>query len=174
MIRLVTGGVRSGKSRFAERLAHEMGEQVLYVATGVAGDGEMERRIARHRERRPGNWGLAEEPYALADALHQAADYDGVLIDCLSTWVANRVMEDSAPVKSSLEAEMEQEVLEMMNRLQEQEAILVTSEVGLGGVSMNPMGRLFQDVLGCVNQRAAEQADQVWMVISGIPWKVKG
>ncbi|PTX64305.1 adenosylcobinamide kinase /adenosylcobinamide-phosphate guanylyltransferase [Melghirimyces profundicolus] len=178
MIRLVTGGVRSGKSRFAEALASKCGERILYVATGFPGDGEMERRIARHRERRPAAWELAEAPKDPADAVKEAQGWDGILVDCLSAWVANRLMAlpegRIGEPGDAFEREMERETIRLLDALEGREAVLVTSEAGLGGVSMNRMGRQFQDALGTVNQRAAERAEEVWMVVSGVPWRVKG
>lgn len=178
MIRLVTGGVRSGKSRFAEELAGEMGKRILYVATGVVTDAEMAARVHRHRERRPREWGLAEEPLHLTRALTGGQERDGILVDCLSTWVANRLMQlpekDWEERRNSFEREMEEEMERVLDLLSEEEAVLVTSETGLGGVAMTPLGRLFQDTLGSINQQTARRAEEVWMVVSGVPWKVKG
>lgn len=178
MIRLVTGGVRSGKSRFAEELAEGIGKRILYVATGVVTDEEMERRVRRHRERRPREWGLAEEPLHLVRALTGPQEMDAILVDCLSTWVANRLMqlpeEDWEQRRYSFEREMEEEMERMLDVLTGREAVLVTSETGLGGVAMSPLGRLFQDTLGGINQQVAQRAGEVWMVVSGVPWKVKG
>ncbi|MFD1426833.1 adenosylcobinamide kinase/adenosylcobinamide-phosphate guanylyltransferase [Kroppenstedtia sanguinis] len=178
MIRLVTGGVRSGKSRFAEDLAKEMGQRVLYVATGVVTDKEMQARVQRHRERRPREWGLVEEPLHLTQALSKGPERDGILVDCLSTWVANRLMqlpeEDGEERRDAVVKEMEEEMERVLEVLKEGEAVLVTSETGLGGVAMTPLGRLFQDTLGSINQQTARRAEEVWMVVSGVPWKVKG
>lgn len=178
MIRLVTGGVRSGKSAYAEDLIARTGERILYVATGWAGDEEMAKRIRLHRERRPPSWTTVEEPLHLARAVAKPGQWDGILIDCLSTWVTNRLMKTSYDLQpderedfiDSLVKEMEN----LLATLSDHDAVLVTSETGWGGVAMNPLGRLFQDVLGAVNQSVAHVADEVWMVVSGIPWRVKG
>lgn len=162
---LISGGVRSGKSQFAEDLANQKGAKILYQATGIACDQEMEERIEKHQKRRPEDWGLLESSYDLvADYL----DYDVVLVDCLSTWVSNRlIQEEEVTLLSELE--------EWLKGLEsgQQTVIVVTSEVGLGGVAMSSLGRKFQDLLGEANQRVARQAQEVYAVISGIPWRIK-
>ncbi|MFC4076225.1 bifunctional adenosylcobinamide kinase/adenosylcobinamide-phosphate guanylyltransferase [Salinithrix halophila] len=178
MIRLVTGGVRSGKSRFAEETARDVGEKVLYVATGVPGDEEMQERVARHRDRRPRSWGLVEEEWDLEAALARSGEWDAWLIDDLGTWTANHVMrlseESIREDQGGFEAEMAKKTDRLLDTLQDQEVILVTAETGLGGVAMNRMGRLFQDALGTVNQQVAQRADEVWLVACGIPCQIKG
>lgn len=175
---LVTGGVRSGKSLFAERRAQEIGGKILYVATGMAYDQEMKRRIDLHKVRRPDQWGLAECSYHLDDMLAPAAEYNGILLDCLSTWVSNRLMEvPEDRIRDNQVAEkLHQDLrrwLEAVARLQKS-IVIVTSEVGLGGVAMTRLGRWFQDVLGEANQQVAQEADEVYAVMSGIPWRIKG
>lgn len=177
---LVTGGVRSGKSRFAEELAEKTSQSVLYVATGEAWDEEMTARIALHQARRPASWGCVEVGGSLTATIASAADYEVVLIDCLSTWVSNRLMcvpeqelRSEAITREVLREA--QEWLEMIEAArQKQTVIAVTSEVGLGGVALSRLGRWFADVLGDVNQMTARQADAVYAVLSGIPWRIKG
>ncbi|MEJ8545536.1 bifunctional adenosylcobinamide kinase/adenosylcobinamide-phosphate guanylyltransferase [Brevibacillus borstelensis] len=175
---LVTGGVRSGKSRFAEALAHEAAKDVLYVATGKAWDDEMARRIERHRERRPDTWGLCELGGRLSESINAAENYSVVLLDCLSTWVSGRLMD--IPEQAWRDERITNQVLgeaqEWLDAVAQsgQTVIAVTSEVGLGGVAMSRLGRWFADILGDVNQQAARQADTVYAVIAGIPWRLKG
>ncbi|MBN6186766.1 bifunctional adenosylcobinamide kinase/adenosylcobinamide-phosphate guanylyltransferase [Aneurinibacillus sp. BA2021] len=175
---LVTGGVRSGKSAFAERLAAERGASVLYVATGVCTDEEMERRIAMHRERRPASWGTSETPYGAADGVDAYHAYDAVLFDCVSTWISNLLI--AVPEERLRD---EGETARIMNEVERWLAsakqyagtlIVVTSETGLGGVAMSRLGRWFQDLLGMVNQRIAAEAEEAYAVLSGIPLKIKG
>lgn len=175
---LVTGGVRSGKSAYAEQLATERGgHSVLYVATGLAIDHEMEQRIGIHRDRRPRSWGCLESPSDLLADLSEYNKYDAVMMDCLSTWVTNRVVQVPEPqIRDVHETETilrhYREWLQQIGQLQ-CPIIIVTNEVGLGGVLMSSLGRWFQDVLGSANQLTAQAADEVYMVVSGIPWRIK-
>ncbi|MDH4618993.1 bifunctional adenosylcobinamide kinase/adenosylcobinamide-phosphate guanylyltransferase [Brevibacillus sp. AY1] len=175
---LVTGGVRSGKSGFAEELASETGKRVLYVATGEAKDEEMRNRIELHQARRPAEWGCVEIPQYLSHSIQAAKEYEVVLLDCLSTWVSNWLM--AVPEEKwrndAITQEIYQEAKAWLDGLAAapQTVIAVTSEVGLGGVAMNKLGRWFADVLGDVNQMTARRADTVYAVFSGIPWRIKG
>lgn len=175
---LVTGGVRSGKSRFAEKLAHDQGERILYVATGIPFDEEMKQRVALHQVRRPSQWGLAESPYRLDTMLAQAEKYDAILLDCLSNWISNRLIE--VPEERIRDSQVAQQIGDDLRawlasvRDLPVPVIVVTNEVGLGGVAMSRLGRWFQDMLGESNQLVANQADQVYAVMSGISWRIKG
>ena len=175
---MVTGGVRSGKSRYAEELAHASGSRVMYVATGQAWDDEMRARIELHQKRRPQEWGCIEIGERLTDYAASSTGYDVVLIDCLSTWVSNRLMkleESEWRSETHTDALLKEAAawLELVAQSR-QTVIAVTSEVGLGGVAMNRLSRWFADVLGDVNQISARQADVVYAVWSGIPWRIKG
>lgn len=178
-ITLILGGVRSGKSAFAERQAAALQCPVLYLATGQAGDGEMAERIRRHRAVRPAHWQTIEEPLrpaaALAAALFVAPAPPAVLLDALDIWIANLIMEqesaDFAVVESNAQDELAQ--LLALCRQQAAAAILVGSEVGLSPVSPNALGRRFQDLSGLVNQQAAAEADTVYLVAAGLPLQLK-
>lgn len=180
---MVTGGVRSGKSAYAEKLAleHSMApfsnDGVLYVATGMRYDNEMDARIDRHRERRPSSWDTLEAPHELSAAAYQG--YDVVLVDTLSAWIGNKLM--AVPEEQCRDVGTTQgvqsQIREYFAELKQSEmhaVIVVTDEVGWGGVAMTPLGRWFQDVVGEVNQQLANQADEVIAVISGLPWRLKG
>lgn len=175
---LVTGGVRSGKSGFAEELACQTGDQVLYIATGVNTDSEMEERIRVHRERRPDSWSCLEAPYDLPLTLDTYTPYPVILFDCFSTWVTNQMMQ--IPEEELGQRKWTETILSRVNEwlqiMSDYPGVVigVTSEVGLGGVAMSPLGRWFQDVQGSVNQQLAREAAEVYMVVSGIPWKIKG
>lgn len=175
---LVTGGVRSGKSRFAEELAASAGEQVLYVATGQAWDEETSRRIERHRERRPAHWGLQEVADSLSEVLPPEGGYQAVLLDCLSGWISGRLMRLSEE-RLGDDAESRQlfrELEQLLERghLYSGAVVIVTNEVGLGGVALTPLGRRFADMLGEANQLVASRADEVYAVWAGLPWRLKG
>ncbi len=177
---LILGGVRSGKSAFAERLAGEVDGPALYVATGLPTDEEMAQRIRKHRERRPAHWTTIEEPLDLPGRLDAALRCDepaaAVLIDSLDVWVANMMMEHrergTAAVESLTLCGVER-LLKLVTRASAS-FFLVSSEVGLSLVSPDPLGRQFQDLLGTVNQRVASAADRVYLVVAGIPMEVKG
>lgn len=175
---LVTGGVRSGKSRFAEELAASAGEHVLYVATGQAWDEETARRIERHRERRPAHWGLKEVADSLSEVLPPGGGYQVVLLDCLSGWISGRLMrlpeERLWDEAASRQLFRELEQLIERGRLYSGAVVIVTNEVGLGGVALTPLGRRFADMLGEANQLVASHADEVYAVWAGLPWRLKG
>jgi adenosylcobinamide kinase / adenosylcobinamide-phosphate guanylyltransferase len=175
---MVTGGVRSGKSAFAEEMCRSWGGRVLYVATGgVPRDEEMRARVEYHRQRRPRDWSLIEEPLEPQQWLSDLESHDIVLIDSLSAWVANRVMqvdESDQESRRRLPEALETEWCRLLPVFDRKKTVIVTDETGLGGVALSPMGRLFQESLGRVNQRTARFAGEVWMVVSGIPWRLKG
>jgi len=179
---LILGGVRSGKSEFAESLARDLNRPILYVATGQSTDAEMEERIRRHRDRRPAHWSTLEEPLDLAGGLQTVLSAlsapdppPPVLIDSLDTWVSNMLLEHQEEGDQA-----ETLTLADLDRLLKVQChwpeawFLVSSEVGLSPVPPNPLGRRFQDLLGLVNQRVAAAAGRVCLVVAGIPVEVKG
>ena len=177
---LVLGGVRSGKSAFAEgRIASLSQGPVLYVATGVAVDDEMKERIQRHQASRPQKWSTLEEPVNLADRLapllNGAGSPDAVIIDSVDVWVANILMENQTETKQELEEAVMKQADKLLTLAADspQAFVMVSSEVGLSLVPPEPLGRRFQDLLGMVNQKIAASATEVYLVIAGIPLKIK-
>jgi len=174
-ISFVTGGARSGKSRFAEQLARETGRPLVYLVTMVASDDELASRIEAHRRDRPADACTIEAPRDPVSALAAAADASCVLLDCLSLWVSNRLLElgeapaldDVAALDAALCAEAER--LVALARQREGETIVVTNEVGAGLVPEYPLGRHYRDLLGRVNQRVAAGADRAWLMVAGRP-----
>jgi adenosylcobinamide kinase/adenosylcobinamide-phosphate guanylyltransferase len=169
---LVTGGARSGKSRYAFDRAATSAERVLYIATGVSTDDEMAARIARHRAERPAAWTTLEVSHGIAPAIRGAlADHRCLLVEDLGSLVTNLIVELSAN-----EAEIQVELDGLLALRQEQaiELIIVSPEVGLGLVPPTPLGRLFRDALGRVNQIVAAAADEVVLVVAGLPLHLKG
>ncbi|MFA7296449.1 MAG: bifunctional adenosylcobinamide kinase/adenosylcobinamide-phosphate guanylyltransferase [Dehalococcoidia bacterium] len=170
---LVTGGARSGKSRFAERIAAASGRPVTYVATMETLDDEVRARIARHRAERPAGWTTVEAPLAIVEAVRTAAPDDCVLLDCLSLWTSNRLLalgddvsvEALADLERALEAEID--ALHDAVRARTGDVILVTNEVGGGLVPEYPLGRAYRDLLGRVNQRASLLAARAWLLVAG-------
>jgi adenosylcobinamide kinase/adenosylcobinamide-phosphate guanylyltransferase len=169
---LVLGGVRSGKSRYAQQLAEPYG-RVTFIATAERRDDEeMHRKIARHRAERPAHWMTVEEPRALADAIATACGTsDAVLVDCLTLFASNLVL-----AHSEEQDEAEREVAALVASLEAPRCrvILVSNEVGSGVVPPYALGRRFRDLLGEINQRVAATADTVTLMVAGLPLALKG
>ena len=172
---LILGGARSGKSLFAQRLAAELGERVLFVAPMEAGDSEMRLRIERHKRNRPGTWRTLEVATGIAAAVGEhIGDADVVLLDCLTLLVSNLMSDANSPEElDTLESEIAGELEKLLER-RSTSFIIVSNEVGMGLVPPYPMGRACRDLLGRANQLAAERADRVYLMIAGIPMEVKG
>jgi len=188
---LILGGARSGKSAFAERLAASSGRTVTYIATATAGDDEMRTRIAHHRASRPREWHTIEEPLDLAGAVRQAYRLaDVLLLDCVTLWLGNMLSQEPGQrenddksieelrITSDLfdEACLKQ-VEALLAVVQSAEPnktlIVVTNEVGLGVVPAYPLGRVYRDTLGYVNQRLAQAADRVYLMMAGMAVDIK-
>lgn len=171
----VTGGARSGKSRFAERLARESARTLVYLATMEASDEELAARIEAHRRDRPAGTRTIEAPRDPVGALAAADGESCVLLDCLSLWVSNRLIElGTAPdldAVAALDAELqgEAERLVAIAAAREGETIVVTNEVGAGLVPEYPLGRHYRDLLGRVNQHVAASAERAWLLVAGRP-----
>jgi adenosylcobinamide kinase/adenosylcobinamide-phosphate guanylyltransferase len=177
---LVLGGVRSGKSVFAEKLAQELDQPTLYLATAQATDPEMAERIRRHQESRSSNWITLEEPLDLAGALESALAAPEppsvVLVDSLDVWVSNLLLKHEGETAATLESLVQFAIDQLLKVCSGSPAafFLVSSEVGLTLVPPYPLGRRFQDLLGLVNQRVAAAANQVYLVVAGLPVELKG
>jgi len=170
---LVLGGVRAGKSSYAQRLAVP-GQRVLFVATAEPGDEEMKARIAAHRESRPPGWDTLEAPIDLAGAiaplLHR---YDTVLLDCLTLWVSNLLLKDPDLETARRIILPEAEGLLELYRSGDASWIIVSNEVGLGVMPPTGLGRVYADELGRVNRLVAAEADEVYFMAAGLPLAVK-
>jgi adenosylcobinamide kinase/adenosylcobinamide-phosphate guanylyltransferase len=167
---LITGGARSGKSRFAQKLAVEAGGQVLFIATAEAKDEAMRLRIEAHRESRPKGWKTLEAPLEISEIIgRHAGGAEIVVIDCITMLVANILLQGRSEelVLKEIEALIKQtEGLEAI-------FIMVTNEVGLGVVPDNELGRRYRDCLGKANQLLARHADEVYLMVAGIPVRLK-
>lgn len=176
---LVTGGVRSGKSKLAQELISTIGEEVRYIATAETKDKEMEKRIRLHKQNRPYTWQTIEEPTNLAKYFNTETSV--TLIDCVTIWVSNLLLLNDDKGKEYWESdeglkEVELKIDYFISSLNSypSSVVLVTNEVGWGGIAMSPLGRVYQDILGWTNQKLASVADEVYFVVSGIPMKIKG
>lgn len=177
----VTGGARSGKSTFAEKLAAESGKKVVYLATATIEDEEMAWRVERHRKRRPSAWEIIEEPYEVARAVSRINSPDKlILIDCLTLFLNNLLIKRNVDKDYfSLDEREEEEIINIIKDLGKvicvspSDIVLVTNEVGWGLVPPYPAGRAYRDLLGIANQRLASLADEVYLVVSGLPVEIK-
>ncbi len=185
-ITFILGGARSGKSRFAQEMAAGLVARtagtVLYLATAAGEDEEMERRIARHREGRPPEWKTIEEPRRVARILEPAAGGAAILIlDCLTLLVTNMLLDQGAdhpgasPPADILEQIVMKEVEDILSvcRRIGAHSLLISNEIGMAVVPPTPLGRLFRDIAGRVNQRVAREAEEVFLMIAGLAQKVK-
>lgn len=169
MIELILGGARSGKSKLAETKAAESNLPVTYVATATVGDGEMSDRILRHKQQRPDHWGLIEEPLDLAQAISSLSDQPQcILIDCLTLWVTNWLMQENAP-----EFQKAKDALLTTLRQTSHHIIMVSNETGMGVIPMGNLSRQFVDESGWLHQDIAAQADEVVLTVAGLPMPLK-
>lgn len=164
---LITGGARSGKSSYAERRALQLAPNPIYMATAHVWDEEFRQRVVRHQQARGPEWTNVEEERYLS---HHRVEGRVVLIDCVTLWCTNFFFQTQGDVERSLEA-LKQE----FDRFTKQEAtfLFVTNEIGMGGISENELQRKFTDLQGWMNQYIASCADEVVMMVCGIPMKVK-
>lgn len=162
------GGARSGKSLLATSLATRIGAPVMLIATARADDDEMARRIEEHRLRRPQDWSVFEEPIDLAAAVLSAPDLATVVIDCVTLWISNLMVErDDAEISSAVGSAIDA----IGGRTGE--TIVVSNEVGAGVVPMHAVGRRFRDLQGRANQSFASAAERAYLVVAGMTLRLQ-
>lgn len=166
---LITGGCRSGKSIFADKLASELSHNVVYIATGQGLDEEMRQRIKIHKARRSDRWRTIEAPTDVDKVVSGLKDDSLILIDCLTMLISNYLMERYPVVKIIRKIDALIKTIRQKNFV----AIIVTNEVGSGVVPGNRLARDFRDLVGKINQAVAKVADEVYLMVSGIPHKLK-
>lgn len=187
---LVLGGVRSGKSSYAEQRARQTGgDQVLYVATAEAKDDEMLARARKHRQSRPASWRTLETPLEVGAAIREVADDARViLVDCLTVLTANILVSSTGdyddpfdePERDPFDKQIEEAVIREVEELAAcardlpADVIVVSNEVGMGVVPPYDLGRAYRDLLGRANQVMARHADEVYLLVAGIPMPIKG
>ena len=174
----ITGGARSGKSSFAEKLAVQLKKRVTYIATAEALDDEMVDRIREHKKRRPASWTTIEEPHRVTAVLKEIGQQEGVvLIDCLTLLVTNLLFSSTSEEKDAHRSE--QDVLSEIKCLAQTarecsaDVIIVSNEVGLGLVPEYPEARLFRDLAGWANQIMAREANHAYFLVSGMALDIK-
>lgn len=167
---LILGGVRSGKSRLAETIARDSDKKVVYIATATAGDDEMKERILKHKQHRPENWLIVEEPIYLAKAIQEHAKANVcILVDCVTLWLTNLLLTED---KNLLQ--LERNNLLNTLRVVDQEIVLVSNETNMGIIPMGELSRQFGDEAGVTNQNLAAECDRVVLTIAGLPLTLKG
>jgi adenosylcobinamide kinase/adenosylcobinamide-phosphate guanylyltransferase len=178
--RLIIGGARSGKTAHALELAKSLSEargvNVTYVATAQALDQEMQHRISLHRAERPATWRTLEAPTGLAQALRGQDASDVLVIDCMTLWLSNALLQDfrdDAPTAPLPTWQAERDKFLEWLSLARVEVLLISNEVGGGIVPLAPMARRFQDEQGRLNQMLAAACDEVTLVVAGIAVPIK-
>ena len=172
-IRLVIGGIRSGKSNHAELLAANSGNQVIYLATGKDTDEAMRNRIILHKQRRPSNWITLEEALTIGDAISEFTMNSNnpltILIDSLDFWITNRLLDHPNATYEEHETWLTDHITQLIITCNQQvaETIIVTSEVGKSLVSEHQLGRWFQDLIGTINQIISASSDTVDSIVAG-------
>ena len=170
---LVLGGMRAGKSRYAQRLAQH-GQRVLVVATAEPGDQEMAGRIQAHRAERPADWTTLEEPVDVVTALApRLPEFDTILLDCLTLWVSNLLLQNGGERQARPDIQAEAHRLLRLYDQGDATWIVVSNEVGLGVIPANELARAYADELGRVNQIFAAAADDVIVMFAGLPVNLK-
>lgn len=181
MVTLILGGARSGKSAFAEQQASRDSHEVVYIATAGLKDAEMRERVRHHRERRPASWRTTEEPLHLARTMAaEAGNKRCLIVDCLTLWLTNLILADQPYCDQSgvarhggILADERARLLDVLPTLPGT-VLLVSNEVGQGIVPANPLGRLFVDESGRLNQAVAQVSDRVYWMVAGCPMLAKG
>lgn len=174
----ITGGARSGKSNFAEKIAANLGKSVAYLATAQPLDEEMAFRIKKHKEKRLNTWETYEEPIEVRELVSRLGlEKEVILIDCMTLLTSNLLLRKEDKVEDSKWQEeiiLEIEKLAKISFRVPAQVIIISNEVGMGLVPDNPLGRVYRDILGRANSIIADKADEVFMMVSGIPLKIKG
>jgi len=173
---MVTGGQSCGKSTFAQKAAEKVDGKRVYVATAQAFDEEMEIKIQKHIDERADRFDTIEEPLEIDKAILKTKDYDVVLLDCLTMWTSNIILNN----ENNEDMAVEKYLKSFINSLEKlksnsniQKLIIVTNEVGWGIIPGNKLSRVFARLLGTVNKKIAEISDEVYMMVSGIEVKIK-
>ncbi len=173
---LISGGCRSGKSRYAEELTQQSGSKILYIATAPVFDLEMQKRVELHQQARAGKgWDTIEEELDLNTIFKNNINYNGILVDCLTLWINNLMYhyeKQDITINEAIITDKVREFLTTLNYLNLR-VVLVINEVGMGVVPENPLTRLFRDLSGRCSQLIAQAADQVYFMSCGIPLKLK-
>ncbi|WP_418789921.1 bifunctional adenosylcobinamide kinase/adenosylcobinamide-phosphate guanylyltransferase [Phosphitispora sp. TUW77] len=176
----VTGGIRSGKSEFAEFITSKLGNKITYIATAEPVDEEMLLRIRLHRQRRPDTWQTIEEAYRITEIIKENGhNSDVIILDCLTLLLSNLMYKKEKESGGDFEKEFQTEILEEISILAKTAAesaahvVIVSNEIGMTLVSDNFLGRQYQEIVGKANQIVAATADKAYLVVAGHPIDLK-
>lgn len=180
---LVTGGARSGKSTFGEELLKKYDGPKAYIATAIAFDEGMKNRIEKHQNQRPDCWKTYELPYNISSEVKSISkEFDHVIIDCITVFVTNILLRENCDWDQITQEEVdpiERKIVKEINAMvdafkaEDLNVIFITNEVGSGIVPERPLGRIYRDIAGRVNQLLGKRCEHVYATISGIPLKLK-
>ncbi|BEP28707.1 bifunctional adenosylcobinamide kinase/adenosylcobinamide-phosphate guanylyltransferase [Helicovermis profundi] len=181
---LVTGGARSGKSTFAEKLVNVSNNKVAYIATAIAFDEGMKDRIKKHKESRPKHWNTYELYKDIYKEIKNITkDCDTILLDCITILVTNLMFDFdqvdyekcSRNIIDEIEKYIKDQVVKLINEIRKTnvKAVFVTNELGMGIVPENRLSRIYRDIAGRINQVIAQNADDVYLLVSGVEIKIK-
>lgn len=181
---LVTGGARSGKSNFAEKLCIDQNNSTAYIATSIPFDDEMKDRVKKHKESRPQNWNTYEIYKDIYSIIKEISNkYETVILDCVTLLVNNLMFTYDMDIDKANQEEineLEKYIKDQVKKLIEEIKktnlyfVVVTNELGMAVVPDNKLSRVYTDIVGRINQQIASQSDEVYFVVSGIPMKIKG
>ncbi|CEH35844.1 bifunctional adenosylcobinamide kinase/adenosylcobinamide-phosphate guanylyltransferase [Romboutsia lituseburensis] len=181
---LVTGGARSGKSNFAEKLCIDQNNSTAYIATSIPFDDEMKDRVKKHKESRPQNWNTYEIYKDIYSIIKEISNkHETVILDCVTLLVNNLMFTYDMDIDKANQEEineLEKYIKDQVKKLIEEIKktnlyfVVVTNELGMAVVPDNKLSRVYTDIVGRINQQIASQSDEVYFVVSGIPMKIKG
>lgn len=181
---LVTGGARSGKSNFAEKLCIDQNNSTAYIATSIPFDDEMKDRVKKHKESRPQNWNTYEIYKDIYSIIKEISNkHQTVILDCVTLLVNNLMFTYDMDIDKANQEEineLEKYIKDQVKKLIEEIKktnlyfVVVTNELGMAVVPANKLSRVYTDIVGRINQQIASQSDEVYFVVSGIPMKIKG
>ncbi|MFH1379527.1 MAG: bifunctional adenosylcobinamide kinase/adenosylcobinamide-phosphate guanylyltransferase [bacterium] len=167
----ILGGLKSGKSSFAVKEAQDLSPRVAFIASGIAFDAEMSKRISTHQKGRPSSWDTFEEPGRIAELLKtKCKNYPVIIIDCLTLLINNLMMDETTDDAILSEITNIVHEIDALNGT----VIIIANEVGLGIIPDNALARKFGDLAGIANQIVAQKAEEVYLMTAGVPLKIKG
>ena len=181
---LVTGGARSGKSSFAESLCKAQNNKIAYIATSVPFDADFKERVKKHQQSRPAEWQTVEVYEDVHTVIPEVANqYETVILDCVTLMVNNLMFKENLDYDTltnleidNLEMRIKEQFIKLIEAVKQTDLyfVIVTNEIGLAPVAANRLTRIYTDMIGRMNQLIAQNSDEVYFVVSGIPMKIKG